>query len=242
MEIKGRVWLLFEQSGVFKNAFKEFGYEAVDADIQDNFGETDYQIDLFREIETAFSGNGETIFDMMTPEDLVFGFFPCVFFCENNQLYFTGEHQNLKKLSAKEKANVILERSRSRQHLYELALKMFSICEQRGLRLIVENPYAAQHFLVGNFPYKAKLIDRNRGLRGDLYKKPTQYWFLNCEPTYGSSMEAPREHKNIRTSKSGIMAGMCSEDRSMISPEYARNFICDFILGKEQSGTQLNLF
>lgn len=23
---------------------------------------------------------------------------------------------------------------------------------------------------------------------------------------------------------------------------YARNFICDFILGKEQNGTQLNLF
>ena len=34
----------------------------------------------------------------------------------------------------------------------------------------------------------------------------------------------------------------CSEERSMISPDYARNFICDFILGKEQIGTQLNLF
>ena len=28
----------------------------------------------------------------------------------------------------------------------------------------------------------------------------------------------------------------------MISPDYARNFICDFILGKEQKATQLNLF
>lgn len=28
----------------------------------------------------------------------------------------------------------------------------------------------------------------------------------------------------------------------MISPDYARNFICDYILGKEQKGTQLNLF
>ena len=26
------------------------------------------------------------------------------------------------------------------------------------------------------------------------------------------------------------------------TPDYARNFICDFILGKEQIGTQLNLF
>lgn len=37
-------------------------------------------------------------------------------------------------------------------------------------------------------------------------------------------------------------AGMCSKVRSEISPDYARNFICDFILGKEQKGTQLNLF
>ena len=37
-------------------------------------------------------------------------------------------------------------------------------------------------------------------------------------------------------------AGVCSEERSMISPDYARNFICDFILGKEQQNTLLTLF
>ena len=42
--------------------------------------------------------------------------------------------------------------------------------------------------------------------------------------------------------KKAPKAGMCSEERSMISPDYARNFICDFIIGKEQVGTQLNLF
>ena len=119
---------------------------------------------------------------------------------------------------------------------------MFSVCEQRGIRLIVENPYASQHFLVGNFPYKAAFIDRNRSLRGDAYKKPTQFWFLNCEPTYGSSLQEPKEHKSIRSSKAGIKAGICSEDRSMISPEYARNFICDFILGKTQENTLPSLF
>jgi hypothetical protein len=36
--------------------------------------------------------------------------------------------------------------------------------------------------------------------------------------------------------------GVCNEERSMISPDYARNFICDFILGKEQIGSQLQLF
>jgi hypothetical protein len=42
--------------------------------------------------------------------------------------------------------------------------------------------------------------------------------------------------------KKAPKAGLCSEERSMISPDYARNFICDFIIGKEQVGTQLNLF
>ena len=40
----------------------------------------------------------------------------------------------------------------------------------------------------------------------------------------------------------GKKAGICSEERSMISPDYARNFICDFILGKVQKHTQLDLF
>lgn len=42
---------LFEQSGTFKNEFKKLGYEAYDYDIQNEFGETDYVIDLFAEIE-----------------------------------------------------------------------------------------------------------------------------------------------------------------------------------------------
>lgn len=37
-------------------------------------------------------------------------------------------------------------------------------------------------------------------------------------------------------------AGVCSSERSMISPDYARNFICDFILGKVQKHTERLLF
>lgn len=42
---------LFEQSGTFKNEFRKLGYESYDYDIQNEFGETDYVIDLFAEIE-----------------------------------------------------------------------------------------------------------------------------------------------------------------------------------------------
>lgn len=45
-----RVHCLFEQSGTFKNEFKKLGYEAYDYDILNDFGETDYVIDLFSEI------------------------------------------------------------------------------------------------------------------------------------------------------------------------------------------------
>ena len=44
------VHCLFEQSGTFKNEFKKLGYEAYDYDIQNDFGQTDYVIDLFSEI------------------------------------------------------------------------------------------------------------------------------------------------------------------------------------------------
>lgn len=55
MEIKGRVHCFFEQSGTFKNEFIKLGIPAEDYDIQNNFGQTDHQIDLFAEIETAYA-------------------------------------------------------------------------------------------------------------------------------------------------------------------------------------------
>lgn len=42
--------------------------------------------------------------------------------------------------------------------------------------------------------------------------------------------------KNHNELKKSPSAGLCSEERSMISPDYARNFIADFILGKPCSG------
>ncbi len=49
----------FEQSGTFKNEFKKLGYEAYDYDILDDFGQTDYVVDLFHEIETAYERERE---------------------------------------------------------------------------------------------------------------------------------------------------------------------------------------
>ena len=79
--------------------------------------------------------------------------------------------------------------------------------------------------------------------RGDYFVKPTAYWFFNCVPTYGESFQNDKEQKWHMKSKKSIQAGLCSKERSMISPDYARNFICDFILGKVQETTlQKRLF
>ena len=64
MEITGKVWCFFEQSGTFKNEFKKLGYEAEDYDIQNNFGETDNVVDLFAEIENAYDGK-PSLFDQI---------------------------------------------------------------------------------------------------------------------------------------------------------------------------------
>lgn len=52
---------LFEQSGTFKNEFKKLGVESYDYDILNDYGQTDYQIDLFMQIKNAWGGGGEHI-------------------------------------------------------------------------------------------------------------------------------------------------------------------------------------
>lgn len=79
-------------------------------------------------------------------------------------------------------------------------------------------------------------------LRGDYFKKPTAYWYFNCEPTHGESYQKDKEQKIINKCSRSKGDGLCSEERSMISKDYARNFICDFIIGKEQQHSQPQLF
>jgi hypothetical protein len=62
MEITGKVHCFFEQSGTFKNEFIKLGIPAEDYDIQNNFGETDHQEDLFKAIKDAYEGK-PSLFD-----------------------------------------------------------------------------------------------------------------------------------------------------------------------------------
>ena len=54
-EVFMRFHCFFEQSGTFKNEFKKLGYEAYDYDILNDFGETDFHVDLLKDIEDAYT-------------------------------------------------------------------------------------------------------------------------------------------------------------------------------------------
>ena len=216
----------FEQSGTFKNEFKKLGYEAIDYDIQDEFGETDYVCDLFVDIENAYEGK-ESIFDEISRDDTIIAFFPCVRFEEQIQMAFRGTQFQMKNWSTEQKLENDIKLHRELSELYEIITKLAIVCVRKEIPLIIENPYSTTHYLTKYWAIPAKVIDKDRTLRGDFYKKPTQYWFINCEPKYNMIFEAyvVNEVKAIERTSS-------KTERSLISSDYANRFIREFILEK----------
>jgi hypothetical protein len=230
------------------------GIPAEDYDIQNNFGETDHIIDLFGEIDREYNyltrqdktrqdktRQDKTLFDTIEScQDLVIAFFPCIHFCDAKTMIFKGEHIAQKKWSMEKIMETNIENAQIRQEFYERLMQLVFICCKLKIRLIIENPWntSRETYLQTNF-IKPSLIDTNRTLRGDYFVKPTAYWYFNAEPTYGYSYQKDKEVRIVYKQKDkNYQKGRCSEERSMISPDYARNFICDFILGKEQKISQ----
>ena len=150
---------------------------------------------------------------------------------------------NYRSLTDAEAIEKILERQQKRHEFIQALTKFVKVCLDKGLRMIFENPVTGS-FLNNYFLKPPTIVDNNRMMRGDYYKKPTGYWFWNCEPTYGLTIQADKVQRkhNEAESRWTAQSGLCNEERSMISPDYARNFINDFILGKEQTITQKSLF
>lgn len=217
------------------------GIPAEDYDIQNHFAQTDHVIDLFAEIEKAYDGK-ESVFDGITSDDLIMAFFPCIYFCCLSQMSMSWGCYRYKSKTIRERTELILKRANNRLAFYTLAIKMLTVTKERGLRLVMENPYSLQTYLNGNFVLPPAVIDYDRSMRGDYFKKTTAYWFINCDPTDGQTMMKNNNIKKVLEAKGSDKAGICSEERSMISPLYAHNFICDFILGKATKYTQQKLF
>lgn len=233
---------MFEQSGVFKNEFIKLGIPAEDYDIQDHFGQTDHVVDLFKAIEDAYDRK-PSLFDDITSDDLVMAFFPCIYFETIQMLYYSFDHLNNRHKPKHEQIADAIDRLQKRTYFHTLLYKLAYIAVKNNLRLVIENPATKPSYLIDtqNFP-KPAILDKNRMERGDYFMKPTAYWFFCCEPTHGFSYQNDKQQKIITSCKCAPHAGLCSEERSLISPDYARNFICDFILGKRQDFGQLSLF
>lgn len=237
-----KAFCFFEQSGTFKAAFRKCGVWAQDYDIQDEFGKTDHQIDLFEQINTAYHTTDKTIFDEITPDDLIIAFFPCIYFSQYNQMFFTGTSLYWKNKDQQTILRGIIERAEERQKYYDLLLKLCYIVEMRKLRLIVENPFSVNHYLYNNFPYKPAIVDVDRTRKGDYFTKPTQYYFINCSPTTLKTVDTRRDAIKINHLSGNHGGGICNTERSLISPEYAENFINDYILGIRTEKTEKTLF
>ena len=137
----------------------------------------------------------------------------------------------------------MLEQLRQRTLFHEIIYKLYFIFKIKGLRLIIENPATMPHYLfLQNFP-KPTLIDNDRTLRGDVFKKPTAYWFVGFKPTNGMTLQKKYNIKNIKKCKASKKAGECSTERSLISEDYARNFCNDYVFGDIlKTQQQLSLF
>ena len=125
------------------------------------------------------------------------------------------------------------------KEMYDLVNKLFILCIRKDLKLVMENPYSEEHFLRRYWCYLPAIIDKDRRESGDYYKKPTQYWFLNCKPKNNLVFESItynaiecKDAIKFMTKKDYKKTGAktCKEARSMIHPQYANRFIRQYLI------------
>ena len=205
------------------------------------FNETDYQIDLFAEIENGYNGK-PSIFDNFKTTDIIMAFFPCTRFENQIMLAFRGHLKQFKKWTTQQKIRYDMNLIEELKRNYLIVCKMFLICLDRGLKLVMENPYSEEHFLRRYWCVPATIIDKDRRDNGDYYAKPTQYWFVGFEPQYNFLAEVLPNNcisgkDVIRKLNSSMYADKFGKvslkvARSMIHPDYANRFIRQYIMNE----------
>lgn len=227
--------LLFEQSGTFKNVLKEQGFIAYDYDILNNYFQTDFQIDLFQEIENEFENlinkkQIKTIFtDMTAGKDFIIAFFPCTHFCDANQLQYRLWNAGKKLDFNNQSVLRLLKRNNERARYFDLYLKFCFICKSKGIKTIIENPASSRNknYLIMFSPIELSYYEKDRSLFGDNFKKPTNYFAINFDMKENFLMYDKNYNlKNIEKD------AHCMSSRSEITPLYALNFYKRFIQDK----------
>lgn len=225
---------LFEQSGVFRDAFIRNGISAECYDISNDFGKTDHVVDIFSEIEKAYGGGG-SLFDGFSKDDVLMAFFPCTRFEAQISLWFRGSAYAQRTWSDEERLMHSMKLQGELTELYTLLSKMCIVCIRKGLRLIVENPRNQPHYLTSYWPLKPAVVDNDRSLNGDEQKKPTQYWFIGCSPENNIMVDCQTERKSLYShchggTKEGGEGQSTKVLRSMLNPAYANWFVRTYVL------------
>lgn len=162
---------------------------------------------------------------------MILAFFPCTRFEARVPLLFRGEAYQQKLWSNIEKLEYSIQLQNELTELYNLLSKLVIVCERKGLKMVIENPYTQPHYLTTYWCLKPSLIDKDRTMNGDYYKKPTQFWFVNCNPKNNLVFEPIDyvEQKIIATVKATENTSRKTE-RSMMHPQYANRFIRQYLI------------
>lgn len=171
----------------------------------------------------------------MSKDDLILAFFPCTRFEARIPLWFRGEAQQQKNWDIFQKMEYSMDLHDELHEYYLLISKLVLIAEKRGLRLIIENPYMQPHYLTTYWCIRPTIIDMDRTQNGDYFKKPTQYWFINCKPENNIIFEA------LDYVPTKVIAKIKKENdvsvktqRSLIHPQYANRFIRHYIIDEQE--------
>ena len=99
----------------------------------------------------------------------------------------------------------------------------------------MENPYTQPHYLTMFFPVEPKVIVMDRHAEGDYFKKPTQFFFINCKPEQNVVMQPIQHVDMLRVSKGAMdmAAQSIKVKRSLMHPQFADRFIKTYVLDKE---------
>ena len=140
--------------------------------------------------------------------------------------------KSIKRWSIEKKVEYDMKLHEELHELYMLVSKLACVCIRKSIPLIIENPYSQEHYLTRYWAVKPKVIDDDRRNRGDYFKKPTQYFFINREPSNNLVLEVygnANKQKRItaRVADGGVNG---KKERSLISPLYANRFIREFII------------
>ena len=163
---------------------------------------------------------------------MILAFFPCTRFEAKVPLLFRGESPQYKRYTDRQKLEVSMRLHDELHRNYLLISELVCICIDKGLKMVIENPYTAPHYLTTYWCMKPKIIDKDRRENGDYMKKPTQFWFINCEPKQNVVFEAldyveQRRVDFITKKETGVNRTIA---RSEIHPQYASRFIRQYLI------------